>query len=74
MNENLSEFIKDLSNIFDSASDDSYISIYLNKYDYEKFIEKRIRECKSALKGDLLKNFNTTIIEVKGIIKKISKK
>jgi peptide chain release factor subunit 1 len=73
MAENLSEFIKDLSNIFDTDSEDTYISIYLNKYDFELFLEKRIRACRSVLKGNELKNFNATIKNVEGIIKKILK-
>ena len=72
MDENLNKFIKELSNIFDLESEDTYISIYLNRYEYDKFLDKRIKACRSVLKGDLLKNFNTTIKDVEDIIKKTS--
>jgi len=73
MDEDLGEFIKDLSNIFDPESKDTYISIYLNRYDFKQFLDKRIRECRSVLKGNLLKNFNATIKDAEEIIKKTSK-
>ena len=40
MPENLNEFIRELSEIYDRDSNDTYISIYLNKDANKKFIDK----------------------------------
>ena len=39
----LKEDIKELSEIFDSDSNDSFITLYINKKNYEKFLNKRIK-------------------------------
>jgi len=70
MPENLSEFIRELSEIYDSDSNDNYISLYLHKKTDRKFINRRIRTCRSILKGDLLKNFNDTIEDIEATLKK----
>lgn len=64
MTENLNEFIKELSEIYDPESNDTYISLYFNKDTDRKFIDRRIKACRSVLKGELLKNFNNTIKDV----------
>ncbi len=74
MQENINKLIKDLSKIFDISSNDTYISIYLNRYDSKKFLDKRIKACRSVLKDELLKNFDSTIKDVEDILKKISNK
>jgi len=74
MNKNLNEFIKELSKVYDEKSEDTYISIYLNRYDYKDFLKKRVRVCKNVLKGDLLKNFDSTIEDIEENIKKTSEK
>jgi peptide chain release factor subunit 1 len=71
MTENLSKLIRELSEIYDTDSNDTYVSLYLNKKDDRKFLDRRIRACKSILKGDLLKNFNETLEDIEDKIKKI---
>ena len=56
MQMDLGEFIRELSEVYDPDSRDSYISLYLSKNIDEKFIERRIKACESALKGEDLKN------------------
>ncbi|UCH71685.1 MAG: hypothetical protein JSW62_04615 [Thermoplasmatales archaeon] len=71
MTENLSKLIRELSEIYDSDSNDTYVSLYLNKKTERKFLDRRIRACRSILKGDLLKNFNETLEDIEENIKKI---
>jgi len=71
MSENLSKIIRELSEVYDPESNDTYISLYLNKKSDRKFIDRRIRACRSVLKGDLLKNFNETLDVIDENIKKI---
>ena len=70
MTENLSKVIRELSEIYDSDSNDTYVSVYINKKTNRKFLERRIRACRSILKGDLLKNFNLTFEDIEDNIKK----
>ena len=69
MSEDLSRFIKELSEVYDPDNMDAYVSLYLNKNLDEKFIERRVKACKSVLKGDELRNFIDTMEEIKGVIK-----
>jgi len=70
MTENLSEFIRELSGIYDPDSNDTYVSLYLSKGADRKFIDRRIRACRSILKEDALKNFNDTIEDIEDALKK----
>lgn len=70
MPENLNEFIRELSEIYDRDSNDTYISIYLNKDANKKFIERRIKACESILQGEELKNFTNSMKDIKDVIKK----
>ena len=70
MTENLSEFIRELSEIYDPDNNDMYISFFLNKDIDRNFFNRRIRACRSILKGDELKNFNDTIEDIENILKK----
>lgn len=70
MVENLEELVKELSEIYDPGSIDSYVSLYLSKGTDRKFIDRRIRACKSILKGEKLKNFIETISDIESILKK----
>ena len=69
MYKKIDEFIKDLSNVFDPESNDTYISIYINRYNYQKFLDKRIKACRTVLKTDLIINFDETINDIKHVIK-----
>ena len=70
MSENLNEIIKELSEIYDEGSKDTFISLYFTKGLDKKFLERRIRACQSILKGDALKNFNDTINEIIDVLQK----
>lgn len=66
----LNEFIKELSEVYDSDSRDTYISLYLSNCIDEKFIERRIKACRTALKGEDRKNFIDTMEDIKRVLKK----
>ena len=73
MPENLTIFIRELSEIYDQDSMDTFVSLYLKKYANEKFIERRVKACKSILKGEELKNFVDTMEETLDVLKGKSK-
>lgn len=64
MGEQLDEIIRELSEMYDADNKDSFVSLYVNKGDEEKFIERRMRACKSVFKGDELKHFEDTMDDV----------
>lgn len=64
MTDDIADLIKELSEVYDPESNNTYISLYLNKKD-KKFLEKRIKACKTVLKGEELNNFTQTIDEIK---------
>jgi len=53
--------VKELADVYDPDSGDTFVSLYVNDFD-EKFVERRIDTCKSVLKGDKqsYKNFEKT--------------
>ena len=61
----LSELIRELSDIYDPDSRETYLSIYINKDANVKFLERREKACKSLLSGEEQKNFINTIEEIK---------
>jgi peptide chain release factor subunit 1 len=65
----LNELIKELSEIYDTDSSNSYISVYINKKNYEKFLDKRIKAIKTVLKNKEYTNFEKTIPKVLDLIK-----
>lgn len=67
MTDKLSTLIKELSQVYDPESNNTYISLYFNRED-KKFLEKRIKACKTILKGEELNNFIETIDEIKNNI------
>lgn len=69
MPDNLKKFIRELSEIYDPDSNDTYISLYYNKKADSNFINRRIKACKSILKKDTLKNFIETIEIIKDTLK-----
>jgi peptide chain release factor subunit 1 len=70
MNKNLSVFIRELSEVYDSESNDTYVSLYLSKRKDRKFIDKRIKVCRSILKRDSKRNFDDTIKTIEETLKK----
>lgn len=74
MTENLDTIVKELSEVYDEDSKDTFVSLYLAKGSEKKFLEKRINTCQSILKGVELKNFNETIEEINYVLKRIDYK
>mgnify|MGYP000114830408 CR=1 FL=1 len=70
MVEDLNEFIKELSRVYDPDSEDTYVTLYFSKGTDKKFIDHRIKACNSVLKGEEQKNFNATMDDIKNILKK----
>ena len=69
MEEKINDLIRVLSDEYDPDSKDTYVSMYLNKDKDNRFLEKRIRDCQSALTGEELKNFNETIKDIENTLK-----
>ena len=61
----LSELIRELSEIYDPDSRDTYVSIYINKDANVKFLDRREKACKSLLSGEEQKNFINTMEKIK---------
>ena len=72
MTEDIKKVIEELSETYDKNSEDTFVSLYANKKTYRKFLESRIRICKSILKGNYLENFNKTINDIKEALKDFS--
>ncbi len=66
----LSELIRELSEMYDADSRDTYITLYINKDKNVKCLEKRERACKSLLSGEEQKNFTNTMEEIKEFLNK----
>jgi len=64
--------IRELSEIYDNDSENTFVSLYANKNTYRKFIDRRIRVCRFILKGNILNNFNKTIEDIESILKNFS--
>jgi peptide chain release factor subunit 1 len=72
MTENIDELIRELSEIYDPDSIDSFVSLYLHKDIDSKFIDRRVRAVESVLKGQELKIFQDTMEEIEDVFKKKS--
>lgn len=70
MRNNLSKIIRELSEIYDKDSQDTYVTVYLNKRSDSKFLDRRDKACSSLLKGEEQRNFTETIEEIKEFLKK----
>jgi peptide chain release factor subunit 1 len=68
----ISELIRDLSEIYDTNSQNTYVTLYIKKGANEKFLERREKVCKSLLSGEELKNFINTIKEIKEFLNRNS--
>ena len=64
MVDDLEKILRELSDIYDQDSSNSYISLYINKKSNKKFIDRRIKACKTILKGEDLENFLNTINDI----------
>ncbi len=70
MRNNLKNLIRDLSEIYDSISNDTFVSIFLNKNKDKSFLKKRIDICTSILNKDEQDNFKKTIEDINEFLKK----
>ena len=70
MSENLGELIRKLSETYDPDSENSFVSLYINRSMDKKFIDRRIKACESIIKGDELKNFTSTVKDILDVLKK----
>jgi peptide chain release factor subunit 1 len=68
--QNLDQIIRDLSEIYDKQSLDSFITVYQNKNSDEKFIKRRENACFSLLESDEKQNFKDTIEQIKQFLNK----
>ena len=66
----LSELIRELSEMYDADSRDTYITLYINKDKNVKFLEKREGACRSLLSREEQKNFTNTMEEIKEFLNK----
>ena len=70
MSENLNELIRKLSETYDPNSENSYVSLYINRAMDKKFIDRRMKACEYILKGNELKNFTKTVKDILDVLKK----
>ena len=63
------DIVRELSEIYDSNSDDTYISMYYSKGLDTKFIERRKKAIKTILRKNLLDNFNKSMMDIEKAIK-----
>jgi len=64
MNMDLKKEIRELAELYDENSQDTYISVYLNKSSDRSFLEKRKNICRSLLEGEEQENLKKTMEEI----------
>jgi len=69
MNEDLNGVVRELSEIYDPDSDDTFVSLYFSKDFYNKFLERRKKAIKFILKGVLLDNFKKSMEDIESALK-----
>ena len=74
MKNNLQQSIRELSEIYDKESRNTFISVYLNKRENIKLLEQREKACTSCLKGEEKDNFDATMDDIKEFLKTFSGK
>jgi peptide chain release factor subunit 1 len=71
MKVDLNEVLRELSEMYDEDSSDTYVTLYLKKDALDqKFLERREKACRSLLKGDEKKNFTDTMEAIREFLKK----
>ncbi len=71
MNRNeLKQIIRDLSERYDKDSKNTYLSIYIDKTQDKKYLDRRENICMKLLKDDEQENFKETLAQIKSYIKK----
>ena len=69
MDTDLKKFIKELAEIYDKDSLDTFISVYFNKNIDDAFLEKRTNVCMSLLGGEEKENFIKTLEQINEFLK-----
>lgn len=68
MSDDINEIVRDLSEVYDQDSNDTYISLYYSTGLETKFIDRRKKSMESILKGEILKNFKQSMDEVENAL------
>jgi len=66
----LDELVRELSEIYDVESKNTYVTLYIEKESDRKFFEKRQNACKAVLSGDERKNFIKTMETINKFLEK----
>ncbi len=70
MKDDLDELVRELSEIFDVDSKDTFVSLYIKNDSSKKFFEKRQKACNAVLSGEEQKNFAKTMDTINEFLKK----
>jgi len=71
MENDLHNIIRELSEIYDKNSSDTFLTLYIKKDSLDnKFLKRREKACKSLLSGSEQKNFESTMEEIRDYLKK----
>ena len=71
MKVDLNEVLRELSEMYDEDSSDTYVTLYLKKDALDqKFLLRREKACRSLLKGDEKRNFTDTMEAIREFLKK----
>jgi peptide chain release factor subunit 1 len=70
MVKDINDLIRELSDVYDPDSLNTFVTLYLDKKHDKRFLEKRIHACKTVLKGEELSNFLGTIDDIHDIVNK----
>ncbi len=71
MERELKQSIKELSEVFDEQSKDVFITIYWNRFEDPKFIQKRMKSCEALLDKEEKENFIETMKKVDDYLKQV---
>jgi len=67
----LANSLRELSEVYDETSNNSFVSLYINKNVYPAALSHRMQVCHNALSGDERKNYDATMDEIKDALKKV---
>lgn len=66
--QNLKAVIRKLAEIYDTSSNDTFISVYLNRRADEKYLKGRVQACEALLSGEEQENFVKTVDEINSFL------
>ena len=69
MENDLEKIVRDLAEVYDEDSKNSYVSVYFNKNGDKSFLEKRVNVCSSLLDRSEKDNFLLTIKKINEFLK-----